>query len=437
MLSKVNKDNWEKFGTPNIINYCKNNLDFKLIQDNLESQLLIKNSKNQVFIFDYKLKKYFYQIKNIKLNILNKYFWKNIDSFDQNNIKIANPIRKYVLTQLANHNHTKTNILLGIGGEYYVYFPFVQYKQYIGLSNHDSIVTDANYNLEHYLTNDCYHNYLVNYNNLNTFPQINLKENYDIVINVSNLHFNHIEYIKNININKLVIITCTPIYKKIPQITKYFKIIKLKYFINVNSIVYIITCIKNKINQSNWISLGSNCSITHQLNQYGLRINSYPFDWAKISLNQLINVLTNNFDSYTNLSVEKLSNLHLTINNEESLLIKNFYSIKFAHELTKQIELEKFKNKLIKRIKNFNNLIGKKVKFIRIELNKINTNYFKQIDCLIELLDKFSNNYELILILNCNCEINYSNVKVKIYNYKDFSPDWKMDLLDWKQIFNL
>ena len=39
------------------------------------------------------------------------------------------------------------------------------------------------------------------------------------------------------------------------------------------------------------ISLGSNCSVTYQLNKLGLRMQAYPFDWVKISLNQLNNIL--------------------------------------------------------------------------------------------------------------------------------------------------
>lgn len=47
-----------------------------------------------------------------------------------------------------------------------------------------------------------------------------------------------------------------------------------------------------------YIGLGSNCSITWQLNKYNLRTKSYPFDWVKISLSQIINILENNFDDY-------------------------------------------------------------------------------------------------------------------------------------------
>ena len=41
------------------------------------------------------------------------------------------------------------------------------------------------------------------------------------------------------------------------------------------------------------ISLGSNCSITYQLNKYNLRNTAYPFDWSEIRMNKLVEIFTN------------------------------------------------------------------------------------------------------------------------------------------------
>ncbi len=439
MLSKVNKDNWEKFGTPNIINFVKNTkLPFDLIQDNLLNCLLVKSS-TQTYLYDLDSNKKISK-SIIKLDILDKYFWKSLESFDQNNIKISNQIRKYIQTQfiISNTNGNQNNVFLGIGGEYYIYFPFVKSFKYIGISNHSTIISDAEFNLKFYIHN--YFNYLVDYNNLNTFPKIdNSNSNvHNVIINVSNLHSNHIEYIKNINLNTLVIITCTPVHKKINLIKKYFSIKKIKHFLNFTSWITVIVCQK-KIKKIEYISLGSNCSITHQLNKLNLRTNSYPFDWAKISLTQLTSVLGNNFDSYTNLSVEKLSPIHMTGNLEPSLLVKNFYGIKFAHEITGNLDSKilEFKFKLEKRIERFRNLMDKKIKFIRIELSKITLKYFDNINCLITLLERFVKDFELILILNYDFDIQdiILNSKITIFRFEEFDSDWKMDKLDWKAIF--
>lgn len=432
MLSKVDKNNW-KLGTINIIKYIQSNNIFNNIIDNLEGYLLIKNN-DKIFLFDYVKNIFIKNISRIRLTILGKYFWKQIESFDQNNVTIANKLRKFVINQFVDI-YTNTNIFLGIGGESYIYFPFRSYSKYICISNHQSIISDANFNLQFY--NLDYSNYLVDYNNLKTFPNIS-SNTLDIIINVSNLHLNHIEYIKNFKINKLVIITCTPIYKKIPLIIKYFSIIKIKYFLNITSWITILVCVKK--NLVNYIGLGSNCSLTYQLNKLNLRKFSYPFDWAKISINQLINVLENNFDNYINLQIEKLSDCHLINEQIPSLLIKNIYNIKFAHEVLSDLScnLDKFKIKLLQRINRFNNLFqsNKKVKFVRIELHKITQAYFDSINILIKILENYSNNFELLLILNYDKDIRFTNSKVIIYKFNEFSPDWKMNHLDWKYIFN-
>ena len=48
------------------------------------------------------------------------------------------------------------------------------------------------------------------------------------------------------------------------------------------------------------ISLGSNCSVTYQLNKYNLRQQSFPFDWSKITIKQLNKVLESKFKDYEN-----------------------------------------------------------------------------------------------------------------------------------------
>lgn len=233
MLTKVNSYNIE-YGTNQIISYSKSNY-FDIIQDNLNGLLLVyKNDKT--YLFDY--------IKGIKINfdripikINDLIIWKKIESFDQNNPKIANKIRNQVL-QFVNYD--KSNNLLGIGGEYYIYFKLTNYKKCIGISNHMSIISDSEYNLKF---NPEYKNYLVDYNNLKSYPTIDSEE-FDIIINVVNIHENIIKYISNINFNKVILVTCKPLEKKIKMLNKYLKLIKLKHFLNINSWVTVCVFIK-------------------------------------------------------------------------------------------------------------------------------------------------------------------------------------------------
>lgn len=187
-----------------------------------------------------------------------------------------------------------------------------------------------------------------------------------------------------------------------------------------------------------YISLGSNCSITYQLGKLGLRHNSYPFDWCRITLCQLILILKENFNDFVeSLEIVKTSNIHPIIESEQhnelssSLILTNKYKIKFAHEITIKYQLDEFKNKMTERIYRFRNLIDKKLCFVRIELNPINQSWHLNIIQLNEILSIYSSNFVLILIINSNLEFEFPH-NIKICKFNNFDPDWKMDLLDWK-----
>jgi hypothetical protein len=223
MLSKVNKDNLF-LGTVNIQNYAKNN-KFTQIQDNLNGFLLVKN-KEDTYLYNYKLNKK-YKHNRIQIHFNNYVICKQIESFDQNNIMIANKIRRYVLSLCKDYYDS----ILGIGGEYYLYFPFIKANKYIGISNHKSIVDDAYYNIPFSI------NYLVDYN------KINLKiEIVDLIIlNVFNLHINIIEFIKKIKFKKLIIISCNLPKNKFNLLINNFKIKHIEYFNDSLNVYFLYT----------------------------------------------------------------------------------------------------------------------------------------------------------------------------------------------------
>jgi hypothetical protein len=238
MLSKVNKSNIE-FGTHQIKEYVKNNC-FEIIQDNLYDSLIIKNNDN-IIIFNYVNKKK-YNYNRIQIFFNDYVFYKQIDSFNQNNILNANKIRKYVIEKLKKY---KSENILGIGGEYYMYFVLINYKKYIGISNHISIIEDAKYNASF---SD---NYLVNYNNINTYPL--LQDNYTILLNVFNITEKIIEYISKLNFNRLIIIACNLPDKKLKLLTNNFTICRFKHFLNIKSWITILICKKlKKINSKQY-----------------------------------------------------------------------------------------------------------------------------------------------------------------------------------------
>ena len=228
MLSKVNKSNIF-LGTTEL-QKLYNNINYELAQDNLNNHILYKlNNKN--YIKNYITNKV-YNYNRIQIEILGEKIIKQIDSFDQNNINISNKIRKTVLL-LTNNTYNTYNNVLGIGGEFYVYFKFIKATEYIGMSNHQCIVDDANYNVPYSK------NYLVDYNNIINCIITNKKADL-IILNVYNICESIIKYIHNIEFQKLIIITCYLTDKKLKQLTKYFKLKTIKHIQNFNSWICVI-----------------------------------------------------------------------------------------------------------------------------------------------------------------------------------------------------
>ena len=250
--------------------------NFDVIHDNMNGYLLIKY-KNKTYLLNYYNNK-IYLYNRIQIHFNGITISKQIDSFDQNNYLIANKLRLYVLSlcnsggstersafvgtsqiggihsaslrrsprsankdispSITSRSVNKINNLLGIGGEYYLYFPFIQANNYIGISNHKSIIEDADYNI-HYSKN-----YLVDYNNIFTYPEIDRAET--ILLNVYNIHVNIIKYIKSIKFNKLIIISCDLSENKLLLLKNNFKIHKIKYFHNFDNLIRVIELINKK-----------------------------------------------------------------------------------------------------------------------------------------------------------------------------------------------
>ena len=187
------------------------------------------------------------------------------------------------------------------------------------------------------------------------------------------------------------------------------------------------------------ISLGSNCSVTYQLNKYNLRKQSFPFDWAKITIKQLNKVLENKFKDYDNIFIKKFSENH-----DSSYIVSNKYNITFAHEIFNKYSIKEFNQVLVNRINNF---ITRKcvcmcnepdITFVRIELQPITESYIAELNKLIILLDTYFDNYKIILLIDSeckiNCEISPKIIIKKVVNFDNFI-DWKMDYIDWYEIF--
>jgi hypothetical protein len=385
---------------------------------------------------------------NRNLYIFNRYpIYISNKSFKQN-IYISKDIQFYINDLLFN---LKLKKLICIGGESYLY----------GLCN-DNINKIVHYTNSEYIYNDMIfnnkffkksiNNNLINYNNYDKIINGDI-----LILNIAKLNINLLNVINKRFYKYIIIINCHHLefWKRIKYLTN-FKLRKRKQFICKDYFVTV-TLFKYKYKQPLFISLGGNCSISHQLQNLGIKNNSYPFDWCKISLSQLNKVLDNKFKDFTDIKIKKFSNNHEYIKNinHGSYLLNNKYNITFAHELfiNSNKNINKFKLLLDKRIKRFMTHKEDYIIFVILEYQKSNEHILLE---LVKKLNKYFN-YFKILYIKIDDEENPNNISIKNtsldnnykirisnkYNYiktihvnKNIIDweDWKYSNLDWHNI---
>lgn len=210
----------------------------------LHPLLRINKNINSV-ILDYRLRCRCFDNGRIPIKFLQENILVSKNSFIQNNYKLSNKIRKYVIN-LINQNYTNSKdipSILGIGGEAYMYLLYIKkwnnnhflklYNNHF-LTNNETIYDDAKVNggILYFKLN------LVNYN------QVKIKKEFDSsIINLSKININLIKQINNIVTKSIIIISCNhnDFWKKSKYLTTFFlskreKFIdeKLGYYLTVN-----------------------------------------------------------------------------------------------------------------------------------------------------------------------------------------------------------
>lgn len=187
------------------------------------------------------------------------------------------------------------------------------------------------------------------------------------------------------------------------------------------------------------VSLGSNCAVCYHLVNLGLRTHAYPFDWTKLSIGNLNQVLSTQFAGFAELEIKKFSPAHPAIGQDlasstkssGSLVLVNKLNIQFAHEITTSNELESFKAGMSRRIERFGNLTNPT--FVRLETGNLSATQMSHYDRLVQLLDQMFPTYKLIVISHSKPP----NNKIIWVELKSFDSDWRYPGVDWAGIFNL
>lgn len=185
------------------------------------------------------------------------------------------------------------------------------------------------------------------------------------------------------------------------------------------------------------VSLGSNCAVAYQLGKLNLRDGSYPFDWSKVKLDGLINVLESDFVDYSKVLIQSHSIKHFSLSqsdnsdNSGSFILSNRYGIGFAHEVVLANSINEFSKKLDRRIIRLKGLINPT--FIRLETSNISKLYNVKYIKLVDILSKMFIHFKLIVISNNRID----HEKIIWIKLDNFDEDWTYSKLDWFKIFNL
>lgn len=156
------------------------------------------------------------------------------------------------------------------------------------------------------------------------------------------------------------------------------------------------------------ISLGFDCTIARFLKNYGLRFNSYPFDWV-VSRN--FNLLTsslinNNLDDFLDVEKIKMYNDYYFVNKQD---------VEFLHH--SKLSIDDFKSTFIKRINRFLDIIKNEEPILFLRKSHDNNNCSKtqkfneveECEKFCEYVSQYKQNFKFVLFLSCNTCFNINN----------------------------
>lgn len=197
-----------------------------------------------------------------------------------------------------------------------------------------------------------------------------------------------------------------------------------------------------------FISLGSSCSVSYNLQQLKLKSFTYPFDWLKIpKLQNITECLNNNFKDFMDVTEIKTSDKfpifdddYTANSNNISRIMKNKYDMEFYHDFSNNTDHSQINEKYHRRINRFNELLKSPIYFIRDEL-KMNNIDISQIEEFLSIVLKINKNIKLMIILhnpkNKNHQLlNYKNDNLIVYNDTKPFINWTRPNLDWKNLLN-
>ena len=193
------------------------------------------------------------------------------------------------------------------------------------------------------------------------------------------------------------------------------------------------------MNNPIYISLGCDCSVAYQLQKLNLRSSSFPFDWIRINHNNLINILNNNFQFFTD--IQYLNKIKIDKENKfpyleedwtDNILTENmivhhdFLNIKFYHDFQNDDNLNNFYDQKI----NFQIKYNRRIQRFR---KVCKDSSIKKI--FVRIIKNSEEKEKLNKVLEKYCQNNNFELKTIIIDKNQKFASWKKDELDWDHFF--
>lgn len=204
-----------------------------------------------------------------------------------------------------------------------------------------------------------------------------------------------------------------------------------------------------------YVSIGNSCSVTYQKQLFGVKKETYPFDWIRSdTIDNISDAINCDFEGFID-NLDKITESDkFPVSNDDnfpdkngktkSVIMKNKYGMKFYHDFHQETNISDVKLKYERRIMRLIELIKseKNICFVRDELKPGKITLI-QINTFIETIKKINNmcKFNITVILHKpkkNHElINMNNDIIKIIvDNADFG-EWFRPNVDWKKVFNI
>ena len=130
---------------------------------------------------------------------------------------------------------------------------------------------------------------------------------------------------------------------------------------------------------SNYVSLGSFCSVAMELERFGLRSASFPFDWLLSDFRGVVEAINSNFGAFFDESFFEQSKQRLYVYRNSK------YGFEFVHNFSKykplSTQLDVFREKYNRRINRFFKVICDSATYYWILFNHMGVEISSNFSC--------------------------------------------------------